>query len=143
MSQSSEDLPLAKLAVRGAPAVDSAPGPAAQQPQGAPAPPAQPKQEPATQQQQPQQQAAAPAAAARPAAARLAAGGGDSDSDDDAPLLARKAAVKQGEVWGRVVLPSWAARRCRGPCLCPAARRLATDRCAAMTLKVHTCCNGP
>ena len=94
MSQSSDDVPLAQLTERGAAAVDSAPQPA----------PAV-KEEEAQSQQQRQQQAAAPAAApaaAKPAA--VAAGGDDdgSSSDDDAPLLARKAAVKQGVCTGLV-----------------------------------------
>lgn len=96
MSQSSEDVPLAMRKERGAAAVDSA-APAPQLAAGV-------KGEEAPAQQERQQQAASPAAAlaAKPTAVAAAADGGGSDSDDDAPLLARKAAVKQGERADRV-----------------------------------------
>ena len=70
----------------------------------APQPAAGVKEEEAPAQQERQQQAAAPAAApaAKPPAAAAAGGDDGSDSDDDAPLLARKAAVKQGELTDRV-----------------------------------------
>ncbi len=118
MSQSSDDVPLAQLKERGAPAVDSA-APAPQAAAGV-------KEEQPQAQQERQQQAAAPAAAPAAAKPPAAAGGDDgSSSDDDAPLLARKAAVKQGGC-------AWRAFRIRG-----------CQRCSHAPLRAPRCCHVP
>lgn len=92
-----------------------------------------------------QQQAATPAAA--PAAAKpppAAAGGDDgSSSDDDAPLLARKAAVKQGALVGYADCRCCSAARKAWPCSLDPTCLPACTCCPCATRPLPTPCPMP